>query len=260
MKNKIVSAIMDTMREHSPEILISAGIVGMCTSSVLAVRATPKALELIEDKKAELGVTYLTRKEIAQTAWKQYIPAIGVGLVSASCIVLGTTQNIRRNTALATVYAISENTLKEYQRKTVEVVGEEKAEEIRREVVREQSKARPVIVCNQDSEYVTNTGEGDTLMFDSLSGRYFRSSMNSVDRAVNYINKSLLSEHYMTVNDLYNEMGIPTIEAGALIGWSSEIDMLDVTYDGDVDKNGNPYLIVSHRNRPRPLNNRYTNY
>ena len=36
------------MCEHSPEILIGVGIAGMVTGTVLAVRSTPKAIELLE--------------------------------------------------------------------------------------------------------------------------------------------------------------------------------------------------------------------
>lgn len=258
MNNKLLTGIVGKIKDYSPEILISAGVVGMTTSTVLAVRATPRALQLIKEKEQELETTMLTPKETIQAAWKPYIPAIGVGLVSASCIILGTSQNIKRNAALATVYAVSENTLKEYQRRTRAIAGEEKAREIETAVAKARiADAKPVIVDYDNSEYITNTGDGDTLIFDSFSGRYFRSSMNALDRAMNSINKSLLNEHYMTMNDFYNEINIPTIEAGSLIGWSAEVELMDIGYDSDVDKNGQPYLILTHYNRPRPIRNRY---
>ena len=117
MINNLIEKLIGFTKQHNPEIVVGLGVAGMITSTALAVKATPKAMQLIEDKKSELGVTYLTRKEIAEATWKQYIPAVGVGAVSIACIVLGTTKNIKRNTALATVYAISENTLKEYKAK-----------------------------------------------------------------------------------------------------------------------------------------------
>ena len=45
--------IQSAVSKHSPEILTGLGVAGMITTTVLAVRATPKALELIEDKKEE---------------------------------------------------------------------------------------------------------------------------------------------------------------------------------------------------------------
>lgn len=253
MINNLLTKTSNFVKEHSPEILISTGVVGMVTSSVLAVRATPKALELMEDKKGELGVTYLTKKEIVETTWKQYIPAVGIGTISAACIMLGTTKNIKRNTALATVYAISENTLKEYQRKTREIVGEEKAREIDREVAKARVREKTVIQV-RDSEYVNSTGNGDNLIYDSLSGRYFRSSMNAIESAVNAVNKSMLDEYTVSLNDFYNELNIPTIGVGNYLGWRSDKEMLEITFDSDVDVNGNPFLILSYYTRPVPLN------
>lgn len=45
------------MKKHSPEILTGIGIAGMITTTVMAVRATPKALILIEEKKTNLKQT-----------------------------------------------------------------------------------------------------------------------------------------------------------------------------------------------------------
>ena len=113
MIKNLFDKVLNFTKEHNPEILVGLGVAGMMTSTVLAVKATPKALDIMEDKKADLGVTYLTRKEIAQATWKLYAPSIGVGLASAACIILGTSKSIKRNTALATVYALSESTLRE---------------------------------------------------------------------------------------------------------------------------------------------------
>ena len=57
MSKNIVNKVLNSVKEHSPEILVSAGIVGMASSAVLAVKATPKAMRLLEDKKADIGDT-----------------------------------------------------------------------------------------------------------------------------------------------------------------------------------------------------------
>ena len=255
MIKDLFNKALNFTKEHNPEILVGLGVVGMMSSTVLAVKATPKALDIMEDKKADMGVTYLTRKEIALATWKLYAPSVGVGLASAACIILGTSKSIKRNTALATVYALSESTLREYQSKAKEMLGEEKAAELDREVAKSRVRKREVttIVESEGSEYIHYTGNGDTLVYDSLSGRYFRSSMNSIESAVNSINKSLLNDYIMTLNEFYNELGVPTIGAGSLIGWKSDKELLEVSFESDVDQHGNPYLILSYRNRPIPV-------
>lgn len=259
MIKNLFDKVLNFTKEHNPEILVGLGVAGMMTSTVLAVKATPKALDIMEDKKADLGVTYLTRKEIAQATWKIYAPSIGVGLASAACIILGTSKSIKRNTALATVYALSESTLREYQSKAKEMLGEEKAAELDREVAKSRVRKREVttIVETEGSEYIHHTGNGDTLIYDTLSGRYFRSSMNAIESAVNSINKSLLNDYIMTLNEFYNELGVPTIGAGSLIGWKSDKELLEVSFESDVDKHGNPYLILSYKNRPIPVYDYY---
>ena len=53
MNTKSISAffkkIETQMVKHSPEILTGIGITGMITAGVMAVRATPKALDLLSE-------------------------------------------------------------------------------------------------------------------------------------------------------------------------------------------------------------------
>ncbi len=49
------SGIAKKIRSYSPEILIGAGISGMISSTVMAVKTTPKAMTLIKEKKKELN-------------------------------------------------------------------------------------------------------------------------------------------------------------------------------------------------------------
>lgn len=50
-----LNSIKIAASKHSPEILTGLGIAGMITTTVLAVKATPKALVLIEGKKKSLS-------------------------------------------------------------------------------------------------------------------------------------------------------------------------------------------------------------
>ena len=57
----IAKGVRTAMKKHSPEILTGIGIAGMITTTVMAVKATPKALILLEEKKDEL-YTDLSRR------------------------------------------------------------------------------------------------------------------------------------------------------------------------------------------------------
>lgn len=251
--NGIFNKIANFTKEYSPEILIGSGVASMIASTILAVKATPKAIRNIEQEKSDRGVTMLKTQDTIKVAWKPYIPSIVSGVVGAGCIIAGTTQNKHQKAALAAVYSLSENTLRRYKDEVRKMVGDEKADEIDRQVVKSRIKERPVIIDTEDSMFVEQTGNGNTLCFDSLSGRYFRSSINAIDRAVNNVNKSLMSEHYVTVNELYNEIGLSTIGAGSLIGWKAEKDMCEIHYDTEMDDTGAPFVVLYYRNRPEPL-------
>ena len=60
----LVKSIGRSISNHSPEILTGLGIAGMITTTVMAVKATPKALSLIEHKKEELELTESEMKAI----------------------------------------------------------------------------------------------------------------------------------------------------------------------------------------------------
>lgn len=60
--NKSVTKFIKTVKrgfgKRSPEILLGIGIASGITTTILAVKATPKALQLIEDAKFEKATTW----------------------------------------------------------------------------------------------------------------------------------------------------------------------------------------------------------
>ena len=137
-KQTIINALKNaqkSMKKHSPEILTGIGIAGMIATTVSAVRATPKALQLIDTREIKEN-RRLSNKEIVATTWKCYVPAAVTGVLSTACLVGASSANLRRNTALATAYSISETALKEYKEKAVEVVGEKSVMQLPRRRLR----------------------------------------------------------------------------------------------------------------------------
>ena len=144
---KLAKSAQLTIAKHSPEILTGIGIAGMITSGILAVRATPKALLLIEAKHTELGLEHdekLPPAEVVKATWKCYIPAAVTSLTSIICLVGASSVSARRTAALATAYKLSETALAEYQEKVIEEVGEKKERVIRYKVAEECIKKDPV--------------------------------------------------------------------------------------------------------------------
>ena len=107
----VVRNVRASMKKHSPEILTGTGIAGMIVTTVMAVKATPKALILLEEKKDEYETDTLTPIEVIKTTWTCYIPSALIGGVSILCLIGASSVNLRRNAALATAYTLSETAL-----------------------------------------------------------------------------------------------------------------------------------------------------
>ena len=137
--SKVVKNTKASVSKHSPEILTGIGIAGMIGTTVIAVRATPKALKLLEaerELKAENGEE-ISKTDIIKTTWKCYIPAAVTGTVSVVCLIGASSVNHKRNAALVTAYTISETAFSEYRDKVIESIGEKKEREIRDEVAKD---------------------------------------------------------------------------------------------------------------------------
>ena len=118
---QIIKGLQVTMAKHSPEILTGIGITGMVATTVLAVRATPKAIALLEEKKLETD--HISAVDTVKTTWKCYIPAAVTGITSIACLIGANSVNARRSAALATAYSLSQTALTEYKDKVVETIG-----------------------------------------------------------------------------------------------------------------------------------------
>lgn len=232
---------------RSPEILTGLGIAGMLTTTVLAVRATPKALDLIEEKKTEKWVDELTPIETVKAAWKPYVPAVLTGTASIACLIGASSVNAKRNAALATAYTLSETARREYREKVIETLGEKKDKQIRDKVAEERVKQNPV-----SNSQVVVTDNGTTLCFDPISGRYFKSSIVKIKQAENELNKRMLHDisGYVSLNDFYDELGLDHIEPGEDLGWNTD-ELIDISFSSQLNDNGEPSIVLDFMVAPK---------
>lgn len=218
--SKALKNVRISMSKHSPEILTGIGIAGMVSTVVLAVRATPKAVRLIDEAVYEKDAP-LTRVETVKTCWKCYIPAAITGTTSIACLIGASAVSAKRNTALAAAYAISDTALREYRDKVVETIGEKKEQAVRDAVVKDKMEKNPV----SKSEVIV-TNKGTAICYDPLSGRYFNTDHDTLRKAENEINARILDEGSVSLNDFYYEIGIEGTNVGDTLGWNFNRDRL----------------------------------
>ena len=236
------------LTKHSPEILTGLGIAGMITTTVLAVKATPKAIKLVEKKKEELELNpedKLTVVETVQAAWKPYIPAAITGVVSTTCLIGASSVNLRRNAALAAAYHLSETALSEYKEQVIETFGKNKEKKVRDNVDKARVERTPI-----DDKEVILTGDGDTLCFDYHSGRYFKTSIDKLKKIENVLNAKLLREDYLSLNDFYDELGLSFTRVGDDLGWHITKGLIEFSFSTQL-VNDTPCLVLNYNVAPQ---------
>ena len=228
------------LTKYSPGILTGIGIAGMIGATFMAVKATPKALYLIEAKKEESEVEELTTVETIKTCWTCYIPAALTTVVSAACLIGASTVSAKRNAALATAYSISEAALREYQEKVVEIVGEKKEKAVRDAVAKDQIERDPVT----KSEVVIIDSNSNTLCYEPLSGRYFKSTIDKIKKAEIKLDRQMIQEMYVSLNDFYWEIGLDGTDLGDKMGWNLSKGYMDLSFSSQLADDGTPCAVI----------------
>ena len=250
---KKVAKILD---KNSPHILTATGLVtGAATVYIVAKKApiVRDQLDILHQELAERDEE-LTKVQIMweelKVAGPIYAPAIVTGFISAGCIVGSDRINYKRTVALATAYEISQKNLLEYKSKAKEILGEKKVEKLESEI------AKDIVANNDIPKELTVDGneviieDGMMLCYDKMSGRYFRSSPEIIRKAESKLNKRLLSEMYVSLNDFYDEIGIAQTSIGDQLGWNID-EIIDITFNSILAPNDVPCLVVEYLVEPR---------
>lgn len=243
--SKLAKSVGKELVRYSPEILTGIGITGMISSTVMAVKATPKALILMEGRKKVENVDKLTTKETVKVAWKCYIPSAVMTLASAACLISANNVSGKRSAMLATAYSMSEEAFRDYRTKVVETIGAKKEEIVKDAIAKDKVENNPV-----DTNEIIITGNGSSLCYESISGRYFQSDIESLRRAENRINKMIFNEMSASLNDFYYEIGLNNTDIGYSLGWNVNKGLVDLSFSSQIATNGTPCLVINYSTPP----------
>ena len=244
--SNLIKNAKTSISKHSPEILTAIGVVGMISTTVMAVKATPKALVLLEEMKKKEKKEELTPVETVKATWKCYVPAAVTGVVSATCLIGASAVNAKRNAALATAYTLTETAFREYKNKVVETIGEKKEQVVRDKIAKEHIEKNPV-----KNREVIITGKGNVLCYDASNDKYFRSDIEKIRKAVNDINYRLNVEMYMSLNDFYYELGLKPTRLGDELGWNINDGLIEVNFSSQLTEDGEPCLVMDYQIAPK---------
>lgn len=197
------------LNRNAPTILTVIGAGGVIATSVMAVKATPKALKLLENAREEKGEE-LTTWETVKTAAPLYIPAAITGASTIACIFGANVLNKRNQASLVSAYALLDSTYKKYRAKATELYGEEGDKKIIEEIAKDDLVEEDIHPSSQLQ-----------LFYDTTSMRYFESTIEDVQKAEFDLNARLLATGYASLNHLYSLLDIPRVDYGDRVGWTT---------------------------------------
>lgn len=206
--NKLLSQSKRFLKRNSSTILTCIGAAGVIATTVTAVKATPKAMSLIQNAEEEKGEK-LTKLEVVQVAGPVYIPSIMIGASTIACIFGANALNKRSQAALMSAYALVDNSFKEYKNKVSELYGEETDMRIREELAKDKYEESGIVAEDEKQ-----------LFYDEYSKRYFNSTMEDVTKAEYNLNRALALSDYTCLNEFYDLLGLPRTDYGDDLGWS----------------------------------------
>lgn len=242
---EIGKKVLNWGTDNSPEILTGLTCGGVIGTAVMSGQASMKARDVIFKEEA-CTLKELTFKEKFKLTWKLYIPTTLMGLATMGCAIGSNRISSNRVAAISGLYAIAEKGLTEYQNKVIETIGEKKERAIKDEIAKDRIAADPV-----SNKEVILTGNGDFLCYDVMSGRYFRSTIDKIKKVQNDMNHELLTELWISLNDVYYELGLKGTKMGEYYGWTPD-DQIYFSFSTQLADGGEPCLVMDYTAKPKP--------
>lgn len=232
--------VTNMVLQNEPTIMAVTAMGGVVVTGGLAAKGGigyAREVDHIEDE--------LDKYQKVGLVAKHFWPAFLMGAVDIALIFAGNKQHLARNAALVALAATREQDLKRYKEGVEKAFGEKKAGQVHDQIAKDILEDHPV-----DEELVINTNGGNVLCYDTMSGRYFRSSMAVIQSAENELNRKMISDYTASLNDFYDLIGLDGIEAGEDLGWNTD-QMLRIDFSSQVSTNGQPCLVIDYITRPR---------
>lgn len=255
MQASMMKTIISFTKQYSPEILSGLAIGGVIGTAILAVKATPRAINALDEASIEknkelkpddksLEWQALTKREVFECTWKYYVPAALSGAGTIACIIGATRLGSRRNAALIAGMALADRAFQDYKDEVKEILGERKELEVREKIAQKQIDEQP------PSKEVIILDGTEQLCFDTFTGRTFRSDVETIRRAENEINARIIRDMWCPHNEFYDLVGLPHVIAGEEMGWNMD-HLMELFFTSHLGEDGKTYLAIGYRKLPK---------
>ena len=199
--------------KNASTILSFTAVAGVVSTTVLAVKATPRAIDEIREmskRNHDGDPNAYTKQEAIETAWKFYIPTVISGTLTACCILGANVLNQKQQAMLVSAYGYLDQQYKEYRKKVDDVFGDGSDEKVVEEIVKDKMRSYHPI------------GDETLLFYEENYGKRFERTMRDVLDAKYQCNKLFTTFGYATMNDFYDLLSLDKTKNGDLLGWLQE--------------------------------------
>lgn len=240
MKGNFMKALGDFAEKNGRIVGGIAIVAGIFVTAAMAYKSRPKVDKILEEKKEKVKeidesedlteeekakerkeTTKETVKEIAKAMAPTAVAGIATAGITIATVASGE-KTIHKYMNLAMAGDIA---YKELYDKTRKVVGDEKADEIRKEIEEDHLKEGGDLFgpgSKFDEAVIIDCG-GNELYYDYYSGRLLRTSETAILAAADKCNDKMDNgeEDCISMNEFYHELGAPDIGAGEDRGWGN---------------------------------------
>ena len=246
--NSLLTKSQKFLKKNSATILTCVGAAGVIATTVTAVKTTPKAVALLDEAKKEKGEE-LTKLEVVKIAGPAYIPTVVLGVSTLACIFGANILNHRSQASLMSAYVLADGAYKDYKKKAVELYGNEADEQIKSGIAKDKYEEVPNIVLE----------EGNRLYYDYYSEQYFEATPYQVQKAEYELNRTLMMDDAVYLNEWYQHLGLERLEHGDDFGWNTCANMdaywqtwIDFHHQKVIMDDGLECIIISFVQDPMP--------
>lgn len=238
---KLTNILSDARKyfvKKSPTIFAGIAGLGVLATVVSASKASKKVDEDIKKRREEIREETgdeeadISNKEKAKIYAKDYAPTIAIVLATEACIYESNHINQKRLAALGAAYILKETNFKEYKEKVEEMVGTTKAQQIKDDLIQQHIDDTPQTQQNIINHYNPSIPQL-SLWYDETSKRYFYSNADIIRRAEAEATIELKKEGFVSLNRVYELLGVEGVYLGDENGWSTQMcDEVIISIDG----------------------------
>jgi len=243
-------------------ILEICGIACLIVAGVVENKwATPKAVEAVEKKKAELDKEKLTKMETFKAVAPYHAVTLGLDILGGGILVKNLDNVLKDNAAAVATVGMLEKDISQYKKAITDTVGEETAKTIQSAVSQQKVEESAKKETGNSKEIESSIGmlpgtDGGDIFMEPITLQKFYASQNEINAVANKLNKEANFsgiDSCTSLNDFLYELNLksPRDDIGDKLVFRTSDGGIDLDFDPEYDEKLGKYIqVIRYRNSP----------